>query len=753
MHLKFFGMSETPFPTVALSEHFYGFDSVQSGLNSLGNALDRAAGPCLVIGAAGTGKSMLLSVLAQNQQGRKLTLTLANSRLCTRRALLQSMLFELGIDYKNKDEGELRLTLTDFLKNSDTCPNGVLVLIDEAHTLPLHLLDELRVLTNLIRNGHAQIQLILAGNSNLEENFADPSMESFNQRVACRAYLSGIGRDELPGYIAFQLKRVHSSVEDIFTIPAMNSIHTATSGIPRLVNQLCDFTLVCAFEKKLHQVDENFVQWVWSILQQIPNAIEEPTSTAGSSNQPKPSGSIVEFGSLDDEPTNSASQTNPLLPKIEANRVEASPVEIQHDQLADCPTSVDAVTQLDHETLTSSSSSVDSGHSHSGHSHSGHSHSGHATGKTQTFGFSEPGFSEPGFSATSQPTASTSSEPSSVNSVAASTDREIDQSSESNKPATFITFAFEQNIQKPTNAEIPQEPTSAENLRDADQVELCLGDSADLNHTELKLAPESANHTPASSIRNTSNFDSGIPTVEIPAFSPQTIQQINAKLDTVAFALDSLENDWNTVEQVIAEADLHQSVRPMLDDHPQPAQTVKPVQSIRSIDQAFLFNDHLYDETEVVADTAWTRFIQAPAQEARKPSVMHNLRPLNVQTTQLPDTQTPIRIGLATRSSVDKGSEIGNDVPDRFDSGSTFKTEDISAVSSEGSHTYQITQSNQIAQSKINFGTGLQDDRSIIRAANEASVNPHQHEGHSAAAPTMARRKDLRALLTALRGY
>lgn len=692
MHLEFFGMSETPFPTVALSEHFYGFHSVQSGLNSLENAIVRSAGPCLVIGAAGTGKSMLLSVLAKKQQGRKLTLTLANSRLCTRRALLQSMLFELGIDYKNKDEGELRLTLTEFLKNSDTCPNGVLVLIDEAHTLPLHLLDELRVLTNLVRNGHAQIQLILAGNSNLEESFADPSMESFNQRIACRAYLNGMGRDELPGYIAYQLKRVHSAVETIFNVPAMNAIHTATCGIPRLVNQLCDFTLVCAFEKKLKQVDENFVQWVWSILQQIPSAIEEPISDSTTDSPAKSSGLIIEFGSLDDEPTSETTTAE------NAGNVSGfSKTPLNNDAFVNSKS--ETASDLDGELRDSS---LEFATASSGES------------KTQTFGFSAP------------------SQPSTMVSQTASSDSSDQQ--ESNTPTTFITFAFEQNIQKPQSVQSVQEPSAINVYEVASNVAFPPMGSVDTSRSQsVDSAP-----SPISKPTGQSTPQE----IEVPVSSIPSLQKMNDTLDTISYALDSLDDDWNTVDQVIAEAELHQSIRPMLDQTDGKPENVQATQSVRSIDESFLFNDHMFDETEIVSDTAWTRFIQAPALNQRKPSVIQNFRSLNVQTSQSANTKQSIRIDVPSQSSVDT---IAGSKENTHELG--WHNSNATAPKFDSTNTYEIT------QAKVSFGNELQDDRSIIRPASEDAADAQQYSTHSTAAPPAARRKDLRALLTALRGY
>ena len=129
------------FPAVALED----------ARQRLGRTIERGDGPGLVIGGAGTGKSLLLQVLAASYHERFDVVLLACARLCTRRALLQAILFELGLSYKLRDEGELRLSLLDHLLCTEACPTGLLLLVDEAHTLPVALLDELRVLTNVVR--------------------------------------------------------------------------------------------------------------------------------------------------------------------------------------------------------------------------------------------------------------------------------------------------------------------------------------------------------------------------------------------------------------------------------------------------------------------------------------------------------------------------------------------------------------------------------------------------------------------------
>src|SRR5205085_9428246 len=82
---------------------------------------------------------------------------------------------------------------------------GLLLIVDEAHSIPLRLLEELRLITNLVRGGVTRVRLILSGGPQLEERFASPKLESFNQRVAVRCYLESLDRQQTIDIIRHQL--------------------------------------------------------------------------------------------------------------------------------------------------------------------------------------------------------------------------------------------------------------------------------------------------------------------------------------------------------------------------------------------------------------------------------------------------------------------------------------------------------------------------------------------------------------------
>jgi type II secretory pathway predicted ATPase ExeA len=282
------GLNEKPFSAAPNVAAYYAAQPIEHARRQLERCIDRAEGIGVVIAPAGTGKSLLLSLLAEAFRDRFHVAHLAGANIESRRSLLQSILFELGLAYRGLEEGELRLALMDHLQPSRECPHGMLLLVDEAHALPLKLLEEVRLLTNLVREGSPRVRLVLAGLPSFEERLANPKLEALNQRIAVRSYLQAFSGQETTGYIAQEIARCGGLSERLFATDALRAIQIATTGIPRLVNQLCDHALTLATKLPLRA---DAIQLAWSDLQQLPAPWTEPATAATAA---------IEFGSLDE---------------------------------------------------------------------------------------------------------------------------------------------------------------------------------------------------------------------------------------------------------------------------------------------------------------------------------------------------------------------------------------------------------------------------------------------------------------------
>lgn len=158
-------------------DQYFPAGTIENARTTLARCIQRGEGAGLVIGPSGTGKTLLCLTLAEQFRHSFEVAMLASGRLSTRRALFQAILYELGRPYRYMDEGELRLAVVDYLTSSDDASRGMLLLVDEAHTLPLRLLEEIRLLSNVSRNGQSLVRLVLLGSAVLEERFASPKLD------------------------------------------------------------------------------------------------------------------------------------------------------------------------------------------------------------------------------------------------------------------------------------------------------------------------------------------------------------------------------------------------------------------------------------------------------------------------------------------------------------------------------------------------------------------------------------------------
>jgi len=312
MYKASFGLVKRPFAPAPQADCYYPAGTIEAARETLVRCIQRAEGAAMVVGPSGTGKTLLCLLLAERFHDTLEVAFLSSGGLGNRRALLQAILHGLGKPYRGMDAGELRIALTDYLSALGTPSAGVLFLVDEAHTLPLGCLEELRVLTNVAVDGQARTRLVLAGASLLEERLAHPKLDSFSQRLAARCYLEAMSRTETEAYIHAQIAWAGGNAAAAFPPEACQAVYQATGGVPRLVNQVCDHALVLAGAAGQTRIDAGRVQEAWTNLQQL------PTPWNAEKAKEQPAGQVIEFGVLNDEPSvPAASAAEPASSAVE----------------------------------------------------------------------------------------------------------------------------------------------------------------------------------------------------------------------------------------------------------------------------------------------------------------------------------------------------------------------------------------------------------------------------------------------------
>ncbi len=280
MYESYFGFDNRPFLTVPTLDRYFPAYSIEQAYQTAVRVIERGEGPVTVFGGAGLGKTMCCLRIAESVSKRFEVVTLASSQVITRRALLQSLLYELRMPFRDQSEGELRLNLLERLQCSEEHPtDGLVLMVDEAQSLSIKLLEELRLLTNIVRHGVPRVRLVLCGTMKLEDLLAHPHMESLNQRLAARCYLTPLSHDETARYVQHKVELCGVRIEDAMTRDALEAIYRASDGIPRLIDQVADQALLQGSLERIRPINAAVIGYAWSLLQQLPNPWSDPVPT------------------------------------------------------------------------------------------------------------------------------------------------------------------------------------------------------------------------------------------------------------------------------------------------------------------------------------------------------------------------------------------------------------------------------------------------------------------------------------------
>ncbi len=260
MYESYFGLKEKPFSIAPDPRYIYLSDAHEDALAHLLFGVQEGGGFALLTGEVGTGKTTLLRTLVQ-QLPEHIDLALVFNPMLSPLQFVATVCDELKIPYDD-DKATLKLlidALNKHLLEAYLDGRRTILVIDEAQSLSVDVLEQVRLLTNLETTREKLLQIILIGQPELRETLARTDMRQLAQRITDVFHLEPLGIREVRNYLTHRLT-IAGAQKSIFSDSAVRAIYSASGGVPRLVNELADKALLAAYAGEKRQVDKKMVR-------------------------------------------------------------------------------------------------------------------------------------------------------------------------------------------------------------------------------------------------------------------------------------------------------------------------------------------------------------------------------------------------------------------------------------------------------------------------------------------------------------
>lgn len=259
MYTSYYNLTSMPFDLNPDPGMLFLSDTHKEALATLQYALMEKKWFLVLTGEVGTGKTTLVQVFLQSLAGQTRYCLLSNPSL-----KIEEFYYYIshcfGLDEFDGNKAKFLLSFAELLKQAEERGKMILLLIDEAHVLPVELLEEVRLLSNANPATQTVLTIFLVGQPELNEHLAHERLLPLRQRISLRFHLHDFTGEETEAYIHFRLQKAGARRLDIFTNDALSLIHQKTGGNPRLVNLLCDHCLISGFSEGKPVVDQDIVR-------------------------------------------------------------------------------------------------------------------------------------------------------------------------------------------------------------------------------------------------------------------------------------------------------------------------------------------------------------------------------------------------------------------------------------------------------------------------------------------------------------
>jgi len=327
MYCQFYGLREKPFSLLPDPEFLFFSQKHEKALNLLELGILNQSGFCVISGEIGAGKTTLVREL-MNRLDERVRVGLISNTNSTFSDLLGWILAAYELDSRSSEAIFQYRRFTDFVIEQYASGKHTLLIIDEAQNLSLSALEQLRMLSNINSEKDLVLQIILIGQNELRTKLQQPELEQFAQRIAIDYHLEALDQEETAAYIRHRAIKSGGS-QQLFDDAACRLVYQYSDGIPRLINRICDLSLVYGFTESKKIIDADLVEAVTED-QQIDQLITKtPAASSKSITLPEKLATRRELAS-EPEPalkTNSGKQTSTIEKNVDLKPAEKAAIE------------------------------------------------------------------------------------------------------------------------------------------------------------------------------------------------------------------------------------------------------------------------------------------------------------------------------------------------------------------------------------------------------------------------------------------
>jgi len=257
MYNAFFGFTQNPFNMSPDPSFLFRSSQHEEALANLIYGVQSRKGFIVLTGEVGTGKTTMLECLRDFLNAQQIAFaSLFNSRLSVEQ-FFELLSYDLELRCDRHSKTEVLLSLNSMLLERASVGRTTVLIVDEAHNLNWDVLEEIRLLGNLENRRGKLLQIIIAGQPELDRKLEAPEFRQLKQRVALRCLLRGLDLADAVAYMNSRMARAGLKNQTIFSGPLMEEIQFRSQGIPRLINAICDNLLLTCFamETKLATIE------------------------------------------------------------------------------------------------------------------------------------------------------------------------------------------------------------------------------------------------------------------------------------------------------------------------------------------------------------------------------------------------------------------------------------------------------------------------------------------------------------------